>query len=231
MQIDRDREREPTGRTPSPGTESFPIPDRLPVFPLPNVVFFPKTYLPLHIFEPRYRQMVAEATEGSRCIAMALLKEGWEEDYYGNPAVYTTLCVGRIMSVQPLPDGRSNILLQGLERCEIQKEHFEKPYREATIRLTPRRAEEGLNADLRRALIEALTRYLQTREDSAAWQGFFRDEVRDEVLVNTLSTYLECTPLEKQFLLEADGLHQRARRLNDLIQFMLHDQHGPRGWD
>jgi len=229
MQIDR--EREPTDRDFSKRIESFPIPGRLPVFPLPNVVFFPKTYLPLHIFEPRYRRMVADTTMGDRCIAMALLREGWEPDYYGNPAIYPTLCVGRIMSVQPLPDGRSNILLQGLERCEIQEEHFDKPYREATIRLKPRIEEEGLKADVRRALIDALNRYLQTREDSAAWQGFFRDEVSDEVLVNTLSTYLECTPLEKQFLLEADGLHQRARRLNDLIQFMLHDRHGAKGWE
>jgi Lon protease-like protein len=229
MQIDR--EREPPARVPPEQVEPFPIPDRLPVFPLPNVVFFPRTYLPLHIFEPRYRQMVADTTIGGRCVAMALLKEGWEPDYYGNPAVYPVLCVGRIVSVQPLPDGRSNILLQGLERCEIHEEHFEKPYREATICIKPRPSEEALAADVRRALIDILGRYLQTREDSTAWQGFFREEVSDEVLVNTLSTYLECTPLEKQFLLEADGLHQRARRLNDLIQFMLHDQHGAMGWE
>lgn len=229
MQIDR--EREPRGRASSERTEPFPIPNRLPVFPLPNVVFFPKTYLPLHIFEPRYRQMVADAARGHRCIAMALLKEGWEEDYYGNPAIYPTLCVGRIMSAQPLSDGRSNILLQGLDRCDIQEEHFEKPYREATIRLKPQPSVEKLAVDVRRSLIELLSRYLQTREDNTAWQGFFREEVSDDVLVNTLSTYLECTPLEKQFLLESDGLLQQARRLNDLIQFMLHDQHGARGWD
>ena len=224
-------EREPPGRTPAERIEPIVIPSRLPVFPLPNVVFFPKTYLPLHIFEPRYRSMVADASNGSRHIAMALLKEGWETDYYGNPAIYSTLCVGRIMSVQPLPDGRSNILLQGLERCEIQEEHFEKPYREATIHLTPRLEEERLPADVRRALVELLGRYLQAREDSTAWQGFFRDDVSDEVLVNTLSTYLDCTPLEKQFLLEADGLRQRAGRLNDLIQFMLFDPHRTKEWE
>jgi len=225
-------ERKPTDRAPSERIEAVPIPKRLPVFPLPNVVFFPKTYLPLHIFEARYRRMIADTTMGERCIAMALLKEGWESDYYGNPAIYSTLCIGRIMSVQPLPDGRSNILLQGLERCEIEREHFDKPYREATIQIKPRPAEEeSLSVDVRHALIDILSRYLQTREDSAAWQGFFRNEVSDEVLVNTLSTYLECTPLEKQFLLEADGLRQRARRLNDLIQFMLHDRHGAKGWE
>jgi len=229
MQIDRERGASTTG--PSKHAEPFPIPDRLPVFPLPNVVFFPKTYLPLHIFEPRYRRMVGDATMGGQCIAMALLKEGWESDYYGNPAIYPALCIGRIVSVQPLPDGRSNILLQGLERCEIAEEHFEKSYREATIRVTPLRSDEGLTKDVRSGLIDVLGRYLQAREDSTAWQGFFREEVSDEVLVNTLSTYLDCTPLEKQFLLEADGLHQRARRLNDLVQFMLHERRGAKGWE
>lgn len=228
MYIDHEHER--TGRPSSDTGESFPIPRRLPVFPLPAVVFFPKTYLPLHIFEPRYRQMVADATTSGQCIAMALLKEGWEEDYYGNPAIYPALCVGRIVSVQPLPDGRSNVLLQGLERCEILEEHFEKPYREATIRVTPLAQDHTLPKEVRSKLVEVLSRYLQSREDHAAWQGFFREEVSDEVLVNTLSTYLDCTPLEKQFLLEADGLPQRARRLNDLIQFMLHDHHGAKGW-
>lgn len=229
MQIDR--ERGPSGRVPSEPVEPFTIPDRLPVFPLPNVVFFPKTYLPLHIFEPRYRRMVADAAIGGQCIAMALLKEGWESDYYGNPAIFPVLCVGRLVSVQPLSDGRSNILLQGLERAHVQAEHFEKPYREATVHVTRPASETGLTAEVRGALIEVLGRYLQTREDSPVWQGFFREDVSDEVLVNTLSTYLECTPLEKQFLLEADGLHQRARRLNDLIQFMLHDHHGAKGWE
>ncbi len=226
-----DHTREPSSRMSSEKAEPFPIPDRLPVFPLPNVVFFPKTYLPLHIFEPRYRQMVADATAGGQCIAMALLKEGWESDYYGNPPIYPTVCVGRLVSVQPLADGRSNILLQGLERCEIQEEHFDKSYRQATISVKSPSAEPGLDRDVRRRLVEALAQYLQTRDDSTAWQGFFREEVSDEVLVNTLSTYLDCTPLEKQFLLEADGLHQRARRLNDLIQFMLHDHHGAKGWE
>jgi uncharacterized protein len=226
-----DRERGPSTPGPAQHEDAFVIPNRLPVFPLPNVVFFPKTYLPLHVFEPRYRRMVADVTIGGQCIAMALLKEGWEPDYYENPAVYPALCIGRIVSVQPLPDGRSNILLQGLERCEILEEHFEKPYREATIRVTPMQSNQGLSTGVRRSLIEVLGRYLQAREDSAAWQGFFREEVSDEVLVNTLSTYLGCTPLEKQFLLEADGLHQRARRLNDVVQFMLHEHRGAKDWE
>ena len=57
----------------------FQIPKRIPIFPLPAVVFFPKTFLPLHIFEPRYRAMVADAATGGECIGMALVKEGWED--------------------------------------------------------------------------------------------------------------------------------------------------------
>src|SRR5918997_2308167 len=89
----------------------FDVPNRIPVFPLPNVVFFPKTYLPLHIFEHRYRDMIADAAAEGQCIGIALLKEGWEQNYYGNPPVFEVGCAGRLVSAQGLPDGRYNILL------------------------------------------------------------------------------------------------------------------------
>src|SRR5215208_226924 len=160
-----DHSREPSKRVSAESFEPFPIPTRVPIFPLPNVVLFPRTYLPLHVFEPRYRQMVTDATAGGQCIAMALLKEGWESEYYGNPPIYSLVCVGRLMSVQPLPDGRSHILLQGLERCDIQEEHFDKPYREATIAVKPQATERDLAREIRRRLVEALADYLQSRED------------------------------------------------------------------
>src|ERR1043166_1140480 len=130
-----DHGREPHGRNQRDTVTPFPIPTTIPVFPLPNVVLFPKTYLPLHIFEPRYRQMVDDAVMGGQCIGMALLKEGWESDYYGNPPVFGMGGVGRLVGVQPLADGRSNILLQGLERFEIGAESFDKPYRQASVTL------------------------------------------------------------------------------------------------
>jgi Lon protease-like protein len=225
-----DREREHHGPEPHDKSVPFPIPARIPIFPLPNTVFFPKTYLPLHIFEPRYRQMVTDAAIGSQCIGMILLKEGWESDYYGNPPIFSMGCVGRIVSVQPLVDGRSNILLQGLERYEIQTEHFERPYREASIRLAPRAAGGELDPAVRTKLLRTLEEFLKSRDDGPTWQALFRDEVSDDILIHTLSTYLECTPLEKQFMLEADSLHQQARRLGDLLQFMMHDSHGAKGW-
>ncbi len=228
MQTDHEREHherdQPHSATP------FPIPARIPVFPLPNVVLFPKTYLPLHIFEPRYRAMVSDAAMSGQCIGMALLKDGWETDYYGHPPVFSMGCVGRLASVQPLADGRSNILLQGLERFEIEREWYDKAYREATISLNVRGTETSLDTAVRRRLFTTLESYLQSRDDVPTWQELFREEISDEIFVNTLSAYLECTPLEKQFLLEADSLHQQARRLSDLIEFMMHDQAGAKGW-
>jgi Lon protease-like protein len=228
MQIDRER-----GRHEAEGPDKslpFPVPSRIPIFALPNVVLFPKTYLPLHIFELRYRQMVDDAVMNGQCIGMALLKEGWEPGYYGNPPIYSMGCVGRLVSVQPLADGRSNILLQGLERFEVAEESYDKAYRQANITLKPRPVEGSLEASVRQRLVTALEDYLRSRDDAPTWQSWFREDVSDDILVNTLSTYLDCTPLEKQFLLEAESLRQQARRLSDLIQFLVHDRGGAKGW-
>jgi Lon protease-like protein len=226
MQTDRDREHQgPAGQEKHP---PFPIPPRIPIFALPSVVLFPKTYLPLHIFELRYRQMVDDAVMNGQCIGMALLREGWEPGYYGNPPIYSMGCVGRLVSVQPLADGRSNVLLQGLERFEVVEESYDRAYRQANIELKPKQ-HAVLDQALRRHLVSVLEDYLRTRDQQPTWQSWFREEVSDDILVNTLSTYLDCTALEKQFLLEAESLQQQARRLCDLIQFLMHDCHGAKG--
>ena len=121
----------------SAGSDTFHIPDVIPVFPLPNVVFFPHTYLPLHIFEPRYREMVSDAAAGGRCIGMALLKEGWENNDDEAPPIVELGCVGRMTSVHKSSDGRYNIILEGLRRCAYQEESVSTSYRQAKIALFP----------------------------------------------------------------------------------------------
>lgn len=208
----------------------FPVPERIPIFPLPNVVFFPRTYLPLHVFEPRYRAMVSDAAAGGQCVGMALLKEGWEEDYYGNPPIFATGCVGRLVSVQPLQDGRFNILLQGLARYEVGEQFFDKSYRQARVTLKPGEPDLALDPALRAGLLKLVDAYHATQEEETDWQGMLRQDSDDETLVYSLGSYLALTPLEKQLLMEADSLPQRARRLMDLIGFKLEERGGLKGW-
>src|SRR5260370_38632494 len=105
----------------------------LPLFPLPNVVLFPNVFLPLHIFEPRYREMVADAVASDRMIGMVLLRPGWDRDYEGTPPVYPLGCSGVITHVEALADGRFNIVLRGLERFRIVEEDRTRGYRRAIV--------------------------------------------------------------------------------------------------
>lgn len=116
------------------------------LFPLPNVVLFPRAVLPLHIFEQRYRQMMADALAGDRRFAMALLRAGWEKNYYGRAPVDPVVCVGRILSHEKLPDGSYNLLLQGETRARVVAEELGHPYRVACLR--PLRETEHLEIDL-----------------------------------------------------------------------------------
>src|ERR1043165_4435281 len=93
--------------------------DLLPVFPLPNVVLFPNVFLPLHIFEPRYREMVADALASDRLIGMILLKPGWEHDYEGRPPVYQMGCSGVITHVERLADGGCKLVRRGVSRSRF----------------------------------------------------------------------------------------------------------------
>ena len=100
--------------------------DLLPLFPLPTVVLFPNIFLPLHVFEPRYREMVADALAGDRMIGMVLLRPGWEHEYEGAPPVYPVGCSGVITHFERLSDGRYNIVLRGLARFRILREDRSK---------------------------------------------------------------------------------------------------------
>ncbi len=135
---------------------------RVPLFPLPNVVLFPRAVLPLHIFEARYRQMTADALAGNKLVAMALLLENVAScgpDAGETPAVATTVCVGRIMDHERLPDGRYNLLLQGILRASLAAELSGQSYRLG--RLVPVEEQTAFEIDLsdqRERLAEVLRR-------------------------------------------------------------------------
>src|SRR5262245_10785975 len=107
--------------------ESLSPPDQealaaLPIFPLPNCVLLPGGLLPLHVFEPRYRELTRDCLAGRQLMAVARLRPGYESTYYGRPPVYERCGVGRIICSEELPDGRFALLLRGVARVEIARE-------------------------------------------------------------------------------------------------------------
>lgn len=131
----------------------------VPLFPLPKIAFFPNLLLPLHIFEPRYRQMTADALEGDRQIAIAQLKPGWETWPDDAPPIYDYLCLGHILVDEKLEDGRYMIVLRGVSRAKLaMEEEAELPYRVGQLEMRADRAAEPSlidRANRRRELLEA----------------------------------------------------------------------------
>jgi Lon protease-like protein len=205
------------------------LPKPIPLFPLPATVLFPKTYLPLHIFEPRYREMVEDALndseERARMIGMVLLKENWEKDYYGNPPIHPIGCVGQIMQVHRLNDGRYNLVLYGQDPFRVKKQFYDKSYRRAWIE--PFRPAGDSVAKLPNLLRSELVRLLKSYAQLRGWENqintLLEMQLDDERLVQLLSSELDTTPIEKQFLLESEDLEQQSRRLIDLIGFMTEE--------
>jgi Lon protease-like protein len=193
------------------------LPPTIPIFPLPNVVLFPNVFLPLHIFEPRYRALVSDALSGDRIIGMVLLQPGHDADYAGRPPVFPVGCAGVMTHSEELDDGRFNIVLRGMERFRIAGEDAGKPYRVAHVSGLPEAVPEQDRAELRRHRhrLEALLAVAMERTGS---EPRFPPAVPDEDLVNALAQYLELEPLERQALLERDGILPRCRGLIELLE-------------
>lgn len=192
----------------------------LPLFPLPNVVLFPSVFLPLHIFEPRYREMVADALAGDRIIGMVLLRPGWEADYEGRPPVYAIGCAGLITNAERLADGRFNIVLRGLEKFRVVGEDHSRTYRQAAIETIVEPPAERQREELRaaRRRLEAL---LVPQPSGRGVDPKMPPSMSDEDLINALAQYLDLEPLEKQALLERDGLLERCKSLIELLEMKV----------
>ena len=199
------------------------LPSEIPIFPLPNVVLFPSALLPLHIFEPRYRAMVADALEGERLIGMVMLRPGWEPQYDGTPHVYPIGCAGFITHADRLPDGRFNMMLRGLEKFRILDE---RPAREGAERYRIARIESikevktGTSAAshaARQRLEKLLAKKLHKHD-----HDFIPKDVPDADLVHAIAQHLE--PLEKQALLECNSLLERCEALVELLEMRMMPQ-------
>jgi len=192
------------------------LPSTIPLFPLPNAVLFPNVFMPLHIFESRYRAMVADALAGDRIIGMVLLKAGFEADYEGRPPVYPVGCAGLITHSEPLPDGRYNIVLKGIEKFRVTGEDSSRAYRLASVAPMPESIGDDERSELHRLRLrlEALLVAAVEREGA---EPKFPPAVADEDLVNALAQFVGLEPLERQALLERDGVVPRCHALIELL--------------
>jgi Lon protease-like protein len=187
----------------------------IPLFPLPEVVLFPNVDRPLVIFEPRYREMVADALKGDRTIGMVRLRPGFEKDYEGRPPVYTVGCAGVIQQSELLPDGRYLILLRGLTTFRILSEDQRKPYRVARVETMPellKDEDRGPLSTVRERLANLLVTVLPPGVEPPD------ASLDDAEFVNLVAQALNMPESDRQDLLERAGVLARARALVERLE-------------
>jgi uncharacterized protein len=196
------------------------LPPTIPLFPLPNVVLFPNVCLPLHVFEPRYREMVADTLDADRIIGMVLLRPGWEGEYEGRPPIYGVGCAGLITHAARTEDGRYNVVLRGLQKFKVQEEDHSRRYRIASVEpiLEPVAEPDRATIAVERRRLEAL---LVPQPLGRGVDPKMPPSMPDEELVNSLAQYLDLEMVEKQALLERDGLVERCKSLIDLLEMKV----------
>ena len=206
------------------------LPALLPLFPLPRVVLFPHTFLPLHIFEARYRQMTAEclATHQSFILALTRTYEGPDLVPAETP-VYDIACLARIVRAEPLPDGCFNLLVQGRKAVRIVEEPSARAFRQARWEPLPFDEASPWSGAAQEALVGSLSRFAARFELGPQIKQLLDLDLAVPVLLNTLAMALDLDPVEKQFLLEAPSLPELGERLHQLIEFALNDRDLPGG--
>ena len=194
------------------------LPSTLPLFPLPNVVLFPGVFLPLHIFEARYRAMTEDALAGDRMIGMTLLKPGFEAEYEGRPPIYPVGCVGLITHAERLPDGRFHIVLQGVERFRVIGEDDSRVYRLGIIERLGGDIPTPSDTATLRALRDRIEHLLVPLVERGGSELTVPPAMTDADVIHALAQYLDLAPIEKQALLECGTLIDRAVALADLLE-------------
>ncbi len=197
--------------------------DELPVFPLPNAVFFPGTLLPLHVFEPRYKAMIAHAMETEQRIGIALLKPGYEAEYYGEPPIHDVIAVGEVVMLRMLPDGRSNLVLKGLGRARVIEE-LETPHDFRVARVQVQGAELGGQqggelaremATVRQLFGTIVARVPQLNAQDA--DAIFGADTNPEHVLDAIAGAVPADPARKQEMLEELNLMRRAELLTSVL--------------
>jgi Lon protease-like protein len=192
------------------------------LFPLPNIVLFPSVVQGLHVFEPRYRQLVRDALAGDRLIALALLKPGWEEDYENAPEIHPVACLGQVTWHEKLADGRFNLRLRGVARIRIVEElPSDRLYRVARAETQAEIVDDDdkLHAKLRRSLAEVvLPRFEEESPARRQLQELFEGAMPLGQVCDVLGYALPLPVEVKQALLEEVHPERRAKALLEAIR-------------
>ena len=186
-----------------------------PIFPLPNVVFFPHTFLPLYIFEPRYRAMIADVLDGDRMIVVVLMRGA--RSPAEEQAVHQLGCVGRVTVVEDLPDGRYSIVLHGLSRVEIGPLiKSGSGYCEAHIRLRGEMIPDLQDpevAESKSSFLLTARRYGELVLGGDYALDLLSDGAPYPTIVNRVAGLVQRGVADKQALLTIDDIEERAARL------------------
>lgn len=191
-----------------------------PIFPLPATVLFPHMSLPLHIFEPRYRALLADALDGERVIALALLQNpvsgpSWSKP--AEPSIHEMCCLARIAAHEALPDGRSNIVLQGLHRAVVIEElSVAEPYRVAQLELYKDLypSEPVIDRDhRRRELLLGFRKLLKHADAESVIGQLFESAIPLGTLCDIIANILRIAPAARQELLDEVDADQRSELL------------------
>jgi Lon protease-like protein len=200
------------------------LPEVIPVFPLPGALLLPRGQMPLNIFEPRYLAMVDDALrDGHRLIGM-IQPDVAHAGAPDKPKLFSIGCVGRITQLAESGDGRYLLELTGVARFRVEQElPVGTLYRQCRVTYAPFAddfvARKGENAVDRKAVLRALTDFMQANNLQADWEGI--DKAPNEALVNALSMMSPYGPAEKQALLEAPDLKTRAEILVAITEIEL----------
>lgn len=200
----------------------------IPLFPLDTVALMPQQIQPLHIFEPRFAQMVSRALDGAGQIAMAVFEgDRWRLEYHGNPPLRRAVCVGQIIQHEQLSGDRYNIVLQGVCRARIMEEHMpdmDRQYREAILRPVGIADDQHELGDVRRRLGQLLGEGPLTQLAAAGWivERVRNTEIPTSALLELVSfTVLSDKELRYRLLDEGDPEARASLIEGELEQLQL----------
>jgi uncharacterized protein len=208
------------------------VPDYLdiPIFPLPNVTFFSHTLMPLHVFEPRYDEMTKNCLAGDRLMGVALLREGWQKDYFGRPPIFRTFGIGKIIDHRKCGDGRCNLVLEGLYRARLIEEFPTRPYRTGRVEVLHEWSIDGVREQIGglmrevRACTDAIARAFPDMREPI--MGAWAAHPHPMVVINHLAAELVTDSYDRQSILEQDDPMRRIHLITIQLRAIMQQVQG-----